>query len=62
VAVFWFVASYSLVEVYRRYRGAYCFYHQGVVGRKHLRNVDELLPVSTCNNLEDRHIVRRFVR
>jgi hypothetical protein len=27
--VFWDVAPYSLVEVYRRFGGAYCFHHQG---------------------------------
>lgn len=25
----WDVASYSLVEINRRFGGAYCFYHQG---------------------------------
>jgi hypothetical protein len=29
VAVFWDVAPCSLVEVYRRVRGAYCLLHQG---------------------------------
>jgi hypothetical protein len=28
-SVFWDVAPCSLVEVYRRFRGAYCFHHQG---------------------------------
>jgi hypothetical protein len=27
--VFWDVAPCSLVEVYRRFRGAYCLHHQG---------------------------------
>jgi hypothetical protein len=27
--VFWDVAPCSLVEIYRRFRGAYCLYHQG---------------------------------
>jgi hypothetical protein len=34
MAVFWVVAPYSLVEVYRRFR---------VTGSKYFRNVDELV-------------------
>jgi hypothetical protein len=29
MAVFWVVAPCSLVELYRRFRGAYCLHHQG---------------------------------
>jgi hypothetical protein len=29
MAVFWVVATCSLVEVYRRFRGAFCLHHQG---------------------------------
>jgi hypothetical protein len=29
MAVFWVVAQCSLVEIYRRFRGAYCLRHQG---------------------------------
>jgi hypothetical protein len=29
MAVFWVVASSSLVDVHRRFRGACCFHHQG---------------------------------
>jgi hypothetical protein len=29
MAVFWFVAPCSLVEVYRRFRGACCLHNQG---------------------------------
>jgi hypothetical protein len=29
VAVFWYVAPYSLAEIDRRFRGAYCLHHQG---------------------------------
>jgi hypothetical protein len=29
MAVFWVVASCSLVEVFRRFRGARCLHHQG---------------------------------
>jgi hypothetical protein len=40
MAVFWVVVTCSLVEVYRRFRGACCLHHQGYCpddgGRKHL--------------------------
>jgi hypothetical protein len=29
MAVFWVVAPFSVVEVYRRFRGACCLHHQG---------------------------------
>jgi hypothetical protein len=29
MAVFWVVVRFSLVEVYRRFRGACCFHNQG---------------------------------
>jgi hypothetical protein len=29
MAVFWDIAPCSLVEVYRRFRGAFCLHHQG---------------------------------
>jgi hypothetical protein len=29
MAVFWVTALFSLVEVYRRFKGACCLYHQG---------------------------------
>jgi hypothetical protein len=29
MTVFWDVKPCSLVEVYRRFRGAYCLYHEG---------------------------------
>jgi hypothetical protein len=29
ITVLWDVAPCSLVEVYRRFRGAYCLHHQG---------------------------------
>jgi hypothetical protein len=48
MAVFWVVVPCSLVEVYRRFRGA-CFHHQQGKrpddgGSKHLRNESKLLP------------------
>jgi hypothetical protein len=32
MAVFWVVAPCCLVEVYRRFRGTFCLYHQGDEG------------------------------
>jgi hypothetical protein len=29
MTVFWDVVPYSLIEIYRRFRGAYCLHHQG---------------------------------
>jgi hypothetical protein len=29
MAVFWVVAPFYLVEIYRRFRGACCLHHQG---------------------------------
>jgi hypothetical protein len=49
MAVFWVVAPCSLVEVYRRFRGACCLHHQAVI-------VGKLLPDYTRrNNPEDSH-------
>jgi hypothetical protein len=41
MTVFWDVAPCSLVEIYLRFRGAYCLNHQGNDGRggTHHRNV-----------------------
>jgi hypothetical protein len=36
MAVFWVVAPCSLVEVYRRFKGACCLHHKGDVGSKHV--------------------------
>jgi hypothetical protein len=47
MTVFWGVASCSLVEVYRRYRGACCLHHQNDDddwSSKYLWNVSKLLP------------------
>jgi hypothetical protein len=44
MAVFWVVAPCSLVDVYRRFRGASCLHHQGDDGSsKYLWNVGKLL-------------------
>jgi hypothetical protein len=51
MTVFWDVAPYSLVEINRRFRGAYCLYHQG--------DADSLLLlqlftfISACNITEN---------
>jgi hypothetical protein len=48
MGVFCVVAACSLVEVYRRFRGACYLHHQGDEsddgGNNHLWNVDKLLP------------------
>jgi hypothetical protein len=45
MAVFWDVAPCSRVDVYRRFRGVCCLYHQGNHGgSKHLWNVGKVLP------------------
>jgi hypothetical protein len=48
MAVFWVVSPCSLVEVYRRFIGAYCLHHQDDDypydgGRNHLWNVRKFL-------------------
>jgi hypothetical protein len=32
MVVFWDVAPFSLVEIYRRFRGSYCLHHQAMSG------------------------------
>jgi hypothetical protein len=45
LSVFWVVTPYSLVEVYQRFRGAYCLHHRpDDRGNKALWNVGKLLP------------------
>jgi hypothetical protein len=57
MTAFWYLAPCSLVEIDRRFVGAYCFYHQGGRvndgGSKHLWNVDVLprdcmAPIQEC--------------
>jgi hypothetical protein len=49
MAVFWFVAPCSLVEVHRRFRGTCCLHHRpDDGGRKYLRNVGKFLPDYTA--------------
>jgi hypothetical protein len=31
MAAFWYIVPFSLVEVYRRFRGAYYVHHQGLI-------------------------------
>jgi hypothetical protein len=56
--VLWAVAPCSVVEVYRRFRGACCLHHQVFlhhrpddVGSKHLWNVGKCLPDYTAQQL-----------
>jgi hypothetical protein len=57
MAVFWVVAPYSLVEVYRRFRGACCLHHQdNDLGSKQPRNAGRLHQTSRPNIPEDGHL------
>jgi hypothetical protein len=69
MAVFWFVAPCSLVEVYQRFRGPCCLHHQpDDGGSKYLWNVGKLLV--DCTALQPRrqpssnlsHIKNRYKR
>jgi hypothetical protein len=53
MAVFWVAASCSLLEVYRRSRGACCFHHQGD------KNIGKLLPGYTTKHTRRNHIHTR---
>jgi hypothetical protein len=64
MAVFWVVAPYSLVEVYRRFRGACCLHHNGDEAALMMEaaSTSETL-VNFCqttrrNNPEDSHLHR----
>jgi hypothetical protein len=50
MAVFWVVAPYSLVEIYRRFKGTCCLHHHRPDdgGSKDLWNVDKFLPDYTA--------------
>jgi hypothetical protein len=55
MAVSWDVVPYSLVEVYRRFRGDCCLHHQGTHrphkgDSKHLYNVCKLIPDYTAQH------------
>jgi hypothetical protein len=51
MAVFWRDEPCSLVEIYRRFRGAYCLHHQGDEYRsKHLWNVGQFLLDNTAHH------------
>jgi hypothetical protein len=52
MAVFWVVAQCSLVEVYRRFRGACCLYHQGDLSLM----VVNFYQTTLRNNPEDGHL------
>jgi hypothetical protein len=56
MAVFWDVAPCSLVEVYRRFRGACCLHHQGDEW-----NVCKILPDYTAQHPR-RHLQFRIIR
>jgi hypothetical protein len=57
MAVFWFVAPCSLVEVYQRFRGLCCLYHQGDVPTRRY-NPEDSHPLS--NMLRKLHLCSSF--
>jgi hypothetical protein len=58
MVAFWDVASCSLVDVYRRFRGDYYFHHfPDDGGSKHLRNVGKCLPHYTTQILKDSRLL-----
>jgi hypothetical protein len=57
MAVFWFVAPCSLVEVYRRFRGVYCFHHQGLMMEAaKTSETSENYQTTRRSNLEGSHL------
>jgi hypothetical protein len=46
--VFWVVAPCSLVEVYRRFRGACCLHHQGMQSK---REDEQNILLETCHDI-----------
>jgi hypothetical protein len=58
MAVFWVVAQCRLVSVYQRFRGLYCFHHQGDEWLWTSENVGKLIPAYTAlYNPEDSHLL-----
>jgi hypothetical protein len=46
MAVFWVAAPCSLVEIYRRVRGAYCLHHQGSHSHTiHMQSIILIIPI-----------------
>jgi hypothetical protein len=64
MAVFWVVAPCSLVEVYRRFRGASCLHHQGnVIGMTRENHVSLMcLPLHSTHRIQplDVALMRHF--
>jgi hypothetical protein len=62
MTVFWDVVPYSLVEVYRRFRGACCLLHQGILMMEAACTSEKLVNFcqTTQHNIpEDSHL--RFI-
>jgi hypothetical protein len=56
MAVIWYVAPCSLVDINWHFRRAYCLHHQGDRGSKLLWNISQYLPYSQRNISEDTHV------
>jgi hypothetical protein len=64
MAVFWFVAPCSLVEVYRRFRGAYCLHHEcSIALMMEAASTSEMsvnfYQTTRCNKPEESHLHTR---
>jgi hypothetical protein len=57
MAVFWIVAPSSVVEVYRRFRGPCCLYHQGIMEAAGTSEMSvNFYHPTRRNNPEDSHL------
>jgi hypothetical protein len=56
--VFWVIMACSLVEVYRRFRGACCLHHQVIALMMEVADTETSVNYQTtrCNNPEDSHL------
>jgi hypothetical protein len=57
MAVFWVVAPHILVEVYRRFRGAYSLHHQG----DRPETLVNFYQTTRCYNPEDSNLCNKVV-
>jgi hypothetical protein len=60
MTVFWDVAPCSLVEIDRRFRGAYCLYHQGRVEAVSTSETSVNLYKATRRNILERRLLKVF--
>jgi hypothetical protein len=63
MTVFWDVAPCNVVEIGRRFRGAYCFHHHGLLMAISTSETSvNFYETTRCNIPEDSHIHTRHVR